>query len=213
MASDIVEFRFKIDVPQTKWLYKLNKRYNQLEFNILSNYLIDEKNGNTLFEIKGSLLDKFIIDFKSIVPITSFLILHYGGDFLLINVRIRDPWILNALVKTKLLLIYPLGVKNGKINISAISERKKVNFFLAELEEKNINFQIIKIGQYQHQKVLTNPQAKLLKILYQNGYYEIPRQISLTNLAGKLKISPSALSESIRRLHKKMARIQLFEEY
>jgi predicted DNA binding protein len=79
------------------------------------------------------------------------------------------------------------------------------------MEEKNINFQILKIGQYQRHKVLTNRQANLLKILYQNGYYEIPRQISLTNLAGKLKISPSALSESILRLHKSIARIQLLD--
>jgi predicted DNA binding protein len=212
MPSDIVQCRFDIEVPQTKWLYKLNKSYSHLDFNILSNYLINENIGNTLFEIKGFPLDKFIKEFKSIVPISSFLILHNGEDFLLLNVRIRDPWIINALVKTKLLLIYPLKVKNGKIIISVISEREKVNNFLENLEKSNINFHIIQIGQYQHRKVLTYRQTKLLKILYQNGYYEIPRKTSLTSLAKKLKISPSALSESIRRLHKNLARLQLYEE-
>lgn len=210
MTADIVQVRFEIKVPGSKWLAKLNKEFNHLTFNILSKYLIDEDIGNTLFEIKGIQLDSFIAKFKSTMSLSSFQILHQGDDFLILNVKIKDPWILNALVKTELLFLYPLNVIDGIIKVTAIAEREKVDRFLAELEAKNINFKIITISQYQYERLLTSRQTKLLEMLYKSGYYEVPRRISLTELAKQLRISPSALSESIRRLHKKIAENQIF---
>jgi len=209
MAADIVQVRFEIKVPRSKWLAKLNTEFSHLSFNILSKYLIDENIGNALFEIKGIQLDSFIAKFKSTMSLSSFQILHQGDDFLILNVRIKDPWILNALVKTELLLLYPLNVIDGTIKVTAIAEREKVDRFLDELEEKEIKFMIKKIGQYQHERLLTPRQTRLLERLYKSGYYEVPRRISLTELAKSLKISPSALSESIRRLHKKIAKNQI----
>jgi len=211
MTTDIVQVKFEIQVPSIKWLYRLNKKYSELSFNILSNYIINEKIGNTLFEIKGNSLAKFLKEFKNLIPPSSYRVLYQDDNLLLMNVKIEDPWIFNALVKTKLLLMYPLNIKEGKIHMSAVTERKKVDNFLEELEEKNIRFKIMKIGQYQHQKLLSDRQKKLLNTLYKEGYYEVPRAISLSELAKKKGISPSALSESIRRLHKRLAKIQLSE--
>lgn len=205
MSVDIIQVRFEIRVPESKWLFEMNKEYNQLTFNILSKYLIDDNLGSTLFEIKGYRLKDFIEKFKNKMSPSFFQILHQGDNFLLLNVKTKDPWILNALVKTELLFLYPLKIFNGVIKVTAVAERKKVDHFLSELEQKDIKFKIIRIGQYQQERLLSVRQSKLLEILYQNGYYEVPRKISLTKLANKLKISPSALSESIRRLHKKIA--------
>jgi hypothetical protein len=208
MSSDIIQVRFEIRVPDGKWLAILNKEYNYLTFNIISNLVIDENLGNTLIEIKGLPLKTFIEEFKNTVPSSSFQFLHQEDNFLLLNVKTKDPWILNALVKTELLFLYPLQIIDGVIKVTAIAERKKVDKFLVELEQKEIEFKIIRIGEYQQERLLSGRQTKLLKMLYQNGYYEVPRRISLTKLAKKLDVSPSALSESIRRVHKKLARNQ-----
>lgn len=209
MAADIVQVRFEITVPRNKWLAKLNKEFNHLTFNIISNFLIDENLGNTLFEIKGISLKAFIEGFKKTVSLSSFQFLHQGDDFLLLNVKTKDPWILNALVKTELVFLYPLKVIDGVIKITAISDRKKVDRFLTELEQEDIKYKINRIGYYQHERLLSTRQTKMLEILYKSGYYEIPRKISLTDLAKSLNISSSALSESIRRIHRKIAKNQI----
>jgi hypothetical protein len=209
MTVDIVNVRFEIRIPKEKWLAKLNKEFSHLDFNIVSNFLIGENLGNTLFEIKGVSLNRFMLKFKDTLSLSSFQILHQGDDSLLLNVKTKDPWILNALVKTELLFLYPLNVIDGIIEVNAIAERKKIDHFLSELEQKDIRYKIKKIGQYQPKKLLSVRQSRLLMELYKKGYYEIPRKISLTELAKKHKISPSALSESIRRLHKKIAKNHL----
>jgi hypothetical protein len=53
----------------------------------------------------------------------------------------------------------------------------------------------------QDQSGLTDAQQEVLTLGFEHGYYEIPRQISVQELAAKLDISHQALSERLRRAH------------
>jgi len=211
MKEDIVQVHFKITIPEEKWLAKLNRKYSELTFNMLSKYLIDEKTGNTLFELKGHAIKNFLEDLKKLLKPSDFTILHAGNNFLLVNVKTKDPWVLNALIKTELLLIYPLKVKQGKIQINAITNRKKIDKFLSVLEKKHIPFSITSIGKYKRGFILSERQRDILKRVYKEGYYEIPRKFNQKSLALKFNISPSALSENLRRIHRKLAEHYLNE--
>ncbi len=46
---------------------------------------------------------------------------------------------------------------------------------------------------------LTNPQREALRTAYEMGHYEIPQSASLESVADELEISPSSLSERLRR--------------
>lgn len=54
---------------------------------------------------------------------------------------------------------------------------------------------------------LTDRQREALRIAYERGYFAIPREASLDDIAGELDISASSLSERLRR-----AQTQLIEE-
>jgi len=54
---------------------------------------------------------------------------------------------------------------------------------------------------------LTDRQDEALRIAYERGYFDIPRQASLEDVAEELKITPSSVSERLRR-----AQTQLIEE-
>jgi len=54
---------------------------------------------------------------------------------------------------------------------------------------------------------LTDRQYEALRIAYERGYFDIPRRASLEDVAGELDISPSSVSERLRR-----AQTQLIEE-
>ncbi|MHA1344644.1 MAG: hypothetical protein ACTSQG_11695, partial [Promethearchaeota archaeon] len=138
MKNDIVQVKFKISVPKIKWIAKINNKYPNLDFKILSKSLIANNIGNTLFLIKGKNIKSFLSDFKNLVMPSEYQIFFESSDSLLINVKSIDPLILKALIKTQLLLIYPLTIKNGKILINAIAERAKIDSFLTELEKKKI---------------------------------------------------------------------------
>jgi predicted DNA binding protein len=205
MTKDVVYVRLRISIPSSKWLAQISKSYPHLQVKILSNYLIDINTGIILLKIEGIINNDFnsiLIDNKLAL---SHQILFSRNNFSLINVKENDPWVLNTLIKTELLFTYPIVVKDAKLNVDIIAQRKRVDSFLNELEKRKIQVEIRSIGHYQKEIVLSNQQKQILKKAYNLGYFEIPRRISLTNFAKKLEISPSALSESLRRINKKLA--------
>ena len=58
---------------------------------------------------------------------------------------------------------------------------------------------------------LTDPQEEAITEAYRHGYYDVPREISLEELAEELDISHQALSERLRRANKVLAGEQLDE--
>lgn len=204
MSQDIVQIKLKIDIPQDKWLAKFNKKYPELNFYILSKFLIDDKTGLTLYQINGPSVTRFISDFKEKSTKISSQILFEGEELVLLNVKVVDPWILNTLVKTELLIIYPILVKEGKIRIEAITDRFKVDHFMTQLGKKGIKAAIESIGYYYKSALLTSRQNEILNAASKNGYFDIPRRISLTEFAKTLHISKSALSENMRRIYKRL---------
>ena len=176
-----------------------------MNFHILSSFLIGENSGITSFQIRGSSVKQFISDFKDNLAKNSSQILFEGEDLVILNVIEADPWILNTLVKTKLLISYPVLVKEGKIRMEAITNRSKVDRFLTQLEKKEIKTKIERIGYGFKPTLLTQRQNEILNVAYKNGYFDIPRKISLTEFANNLNISKSALSETLRRIFKRLS--------
>ena len=205
MSQDIVQIKLSIEVPQEKWLATFNDKYPELQFHILSSFLIGENTGITSFQIRGSSVKRFISDFKEKSTEKTAQILYEGESLVILNVREVDPWILNTLVKTELLISYPVLVKEGKIRIEAITYRSKVDRFLTQLKKKDIKAKIERIGYYYKSTLLTQRQNEIINLAYQNGYFDIPRSTSLSEFAKDLHISKSALSETLRRIFKKLA--------
>ncbi|MBY9020449.1 MAG: helix-turn-helix domain-containing protein, partial [Candidatus Lokiarchaeota archaeon] len=108
-------------------------------------------------------------------------------------------------VKTELLISYPVLVKEGKIRMEAITNRSKVDRFLIQLNKKDIEAKIERIGYFYKTTLLTQRQNEIINLAYQKGFFNIPRSISLTEFAKDLNISKSALSETLRRIFKKLA--------
>lgn len=205
MSQDIVQIKLSIEIPQDKWLAIFNKKYPELNFQIRSNFPIDTNNGITSFQIRGSSVKQFISDFKDTSSKKTSQILFEGEDIVILNVKEVDPWILNTLVKTELLVSYPVLVKEGKIKMEAITSRSKVDRFLAQLKKKGITAKIERIGYYFKSTLLTKRQNEIVNLAYQKGFFNIPRTVSLSKFASDLNISKSALSETLRRIFKKLA--------
>lgn len=210
MSHDIIQINLSIDIPQEKWLATFNKKYPELNFNILSKFLIRENLGIISFQIRGSSITHFISDFKEKLERREYQILYQSEDLVILNIKENNPWILNTLVKTELLISYPVLVKDGKLLIEAITNRSKVDIFLTQLKKRKIKAKIERIGYYYKLTLLTQRQNEIVNLAYQNGFFNIPRKISLSEFASELKISKSALSETLRRIFKKLAHNYLF---
>ena len=89
---------------------------------------------------------------------------------------------------------------------------KDLRRFLSRLERINVKYVVEKIRSLKEIGELTAIQEKILRLAYEAGYYDVPRGTSIVNLAKMLGTSPHAISETIRRAHKRLVERYLFLE-
>lgn len=85
--------------------------------------------------------------------------------------------------------------------------------FHNRLKESGITYDIKRIyefdGDNEDTELLTSPQREALKAAVEHGYFAIPRQISLGELANEVGISHQALSERLRRAYEQLAQSEV----
>ncbi|WP_254764578.1 helix-turn-helix domain-containing protein [Natrinema marinum] len=97
-------------------------------------------------------------------------------------------------------------------------DREGLSSAVSAIEERDVRIDIkrmVEAGQNDDLETtaaaLTEPQQEAIAEAYRQGYYDVPREISLEELANELDISHQALSERLRRANRVLAGEQLDE--
>jgi predicted DNA binding protein len=84
------------------------------------------------------------------------------------------------------------------MNPSAIKD------FAMRMENKGMPVHVMTKTEYLENDVLTPKQFRAILFAYQNGYFDVERRVTMTELAGQLGTSTPALAETLRRGMKKI---------
>ncbi|ELY51160.1 helix-turn-helix domain-containing protein [Natronolimnohabitans innermongolicus] len=96
-------------------------------------------------------------------------------------------------------------------------EREELSDAVSAIEDSSTRVDVrrmVEAGQdegLETTAALTDPQQEAIAEAYRQGYYDVPREISLEELASELDISHQALSERLRRANRVLASEQLDE--
>jgi predicted DNA binding protein len=203
--TDIVQLKFSFTIPTNRWLGQISVKYPLLQFNVLSTLLLKKNQVNSLIQIKGVKLDNFWNDLSNTYDEEKYALVFRDTNTILINIIFDGPWILQNIMDAQLIIRFPLIISNGMISIELIAKRNKIELMFKNPKWKGINVSVKQIGQYCPDSLLTPKQTDILIHALKNGFYDIPRKKTLSSMASALNLSPSALSENIRRINKKLS--------
>jgi predicted DNA binding protein len=104
-------------------------------------------------------------------------------------------------------LQFPVRIQAGTIRWEIVARRSKFLPILEFARKVDPNLQIVSIRRRplrSHLPQLTDSQHELLTHAIEAGYFAVPREITLTELAKRLNRSKSALSEAIATIERKL---------
>ena len=164
-----------------------------------------------LFEIRlncpiGEFLKKLEgknINYKEVLKISKDVI----KAFLLI----KNCILVKAFLETNC-LFKDIEVSNEDIIVTLIVPSKNVNNLFENLDKYNIKYRIMYIRILKSKRRLTKREEELIRYALENGFYDIPRKITLEDIASRFNLSVSTVSEIIRRGEKKILE-EFFEKY
>ncbi len=208
--------RIKIKFPEQIWISEIFKNYPDIKMEI-SHFLpydLEKSIGNSVIEILHYNIDPIIEQISNHPSVFELNIIEKEENKVKFNVKTKDPYLLYAIIKCGVLVDFPVRVEEGFAYWRLISSRERIDQLLTLFEQKNIDFELLRIGVSPYiieddKNKLTFDESSILDKAISLGFFEIPRNISLEELATQLGKSKSALSVMLRKIIKKKV---LFEK-
>ena len=202
--------RIKIKFPDELWFSNIFSQFHDIKMEILYflPYDLEKSIGNAIVEIMHYDIDSIIKEIRNHESVFEFSVLEKEKNKVKFNVKTKDPYLLYGVIKYGVLVNFPVKVKEGYAYWKLISTRKRIDQLLTLFENKGIDFELLRIGNspYEiddHSSKLSFEEEQILEKAINSGFFEVPRKISLEELANELGKSKSALSVMLRKIIKK----------
>lgn len=202
--------RVKIRFPEQLWISHIFKKFHDVRMEI-ENFLpydLENSIGNSIIEIKHHKVNLILDEIRNHKSVIEFSLLEKEENRIKFNVKTKDPYLLYAVINCGVLVDFPVNVKDGFAYWRLISNRESIDRLLNIFEERKIEFDLLRIGNSPYslddeKNKLTIEESNVLDQAINSGFFEIPRNISLEELANQLGKSKSALSVMLRKIIKK----------
>ncbi|TXT63188.1 MAG: hypothetical protein BAJALOKI1v1_770006 [Promethearchaeota archaeon] len=211
MNSEITTLAtIKIKFPEDIWISEVFNKYFDVKMEILYflPYDLEESIGNAVIEINHHNIDSIIEDIESHPSVFEFHIVNKEANRIKINVKTKDPYLLYAVIKCGVLVDFPVKVEEGYAYWDLISTRRSIDEVLSLFEEEGIKYELLRIGNSNinledGKYELSLDELELLGMAIREGFFDVPRKISLEELSHKMNKSKSTLSVQLRKIIKK----------
>jgi predicted DNA binding protein len=177
-------------------------------------YDFENSIGNSIIEIFHHSIDLIIEEIRNHKSVIEFSVLEKEKTRVKFNVKTKDPFLLYAIINCGVLINFPVRVRDGYAYWRLVSSRKSIDDLLTLFEQKGIDHTLLRIGTSPYnvdddKNKLTLDESTILNKAISLGFFEIPRNISLEELANELGKSKSALSVTLRKIIKKKVMVEM----
>ena len=208
--------RIKIKFPNEIWISAIFEKFPDIKMKIFYflPYDLEKSIGNAIIEIQYHDIKSIAEMVKKHPSVFEFSMVEQEETRIKFNIKTKDPYLLYAVIKCGVLINFPVNIREGFAYWKLIASRERIDQLLTLFEEKNIEFELLKIGKAPYnlegdENVLTLEESRVLDKAIEMGFFEVPRKISLESLANSLGKSKSALSVMLRKIIKKKVLIEL----
>jgi len=189
------------------WTMKFTRAHPGARVEILNRSAINGDLGVSDYWITGGVPGAWTREIQSYPDVKKVDALAEVGGGSLYRVSDRNPPVVHLYRKLGLPLQFPMRMQAGYIRWEVVSRQDEFRAILAYAREVDPRVEVVSIRNRplrSHLPMLTETQQALLTRAMSEGYFAVPRGITLTELARRLNRSKSAISESIATIEKKL---------
>lgn len=113
--------------------------------------------------------------------------------------------ICRILTDSDVFLISAESKGSGKVEWTlVVSDKSVLKGIFDHLKTKGVESELVKLTKIDDKESLTERQDKITHVAFERGYFDYPKRISLRELARMFDVSPSTLSEILRKGQRKI---------
>jgi len=196
----------EITVPDAVWIGELSRNHPDAQFEILTVFP-QEQGGVALAEITAPDVESVVLEMDSYDAVTSTDYLQRSDDTALVQFETSNPVLLLPVKNAGTPLELPFTVLDGSVEWEVTAPRDRLSNLGDQLRQFGIEFDVISVRQeMETEQLLTPKQLRLIETAVAEGYYDTPRECTLTELADEADIAKSTCSETLHRAEEKVVK-------
>jgi len=201
----MMEAVISLKIPQN-WMSEIPEKH-PVSIKVIERVPYSEKGVKDLVEIVGpeEVMDDVLRDIKRnpLVSKVDTTVTDRGKVIGAVTTSRCD--ICRILTDADVFLISAESRGSGKVEWTLIlSDKDVLKGIFDHLKAKSVIAELVKLTKIDDKETLTDRQDKITHVAFERGYFDYPKRISLRELAKMFDVSPSTLSEILRKGQRKI---------
>ncbi|NHN60269.1 MULTISPECIES: helix-turn-helix domain-containing protein [Halorussus] len=198
--------KLHITLPEGIWISEVSTAHPDAEFRVLAAFPAEET-GVGLLEVTSSDLPAVVGAMDDREDIVRLDLQQASEESALVEFETTAPLLLFSVQESGLPLELPFTIVDGVAEVELTASRDRLSAFTAQLEAFGMSFDVEYVRELVNsESLLTDRQRELLNAAVDEGYYDTPRECSLTELAEEAGVAKSTASETLHRVEEKIVK-------
>ncbi len=203
----VLGVKLRVTLPSTVWSRPFSVKHPNLRIELIDR--MEVGSGLTLVEVQihGERATDWGVEIRTLPNVEEVEVISTGGETGLYRIIYKGDPFIPTLRELKLLRRFPIHIQAGVATWVVVGPEPKVRRLLTHLHSNSIGVEVVSVGRGPPSHgpfSLTSRQHQILRRAMLEGYFEVPRRVSLTELAPKIGIAASTLSVTLAVIEKKI---------
>lgn len=195
----MVQACLRIELSERQWKGSVSRTHDDVAFQLLGTVLDGDGAVETV-SVSGHHVDEYLSDIDSHPDVAAFDSVDRRDGSATIQLQTLEPLVIRAAARAGTPLSYPTTVRRGWLATTVIGTRAGISSLGEQLRTDGLDFEVASINSdHDVSQVLTDRQEEVLFAAIERGYYESPRECTLTAVAEELDIAKSTCSAILQR--------------
>lgn len=200
----MVTARLEITPPASEWFVQLSTEHPEDEFTLLTLY---DAGPHLLgiFEVETTALPAVLDTLSEIESIVTYELIHTTGEFAVIEYSVTESRVYSATIESGTLPPASVTVRNGVLLVEITIPHDRLSGTIEAIEAIGGSCELLSLSRAEGtESLLTDAQRRFITEAVKHGYYDTPRQCTLTELASVLDVTPAAASTMAHRAEERI---------
>jgi hypothetical protein len=191
--------KLTIDLPEAVWIGEVSREFPSTTFRVLSAVPSGDA-GFGLLEIEGESIPPVLDAIEDRAGISAVELMQRTEDTAVVQFETSEPLLLLSIQESGAPIELPLTIRDGKAVIELTASRDRLSEFGRQLEAFGMSYTLNRVyDAVDTPTLLTDQQRRLLVSAVELGYYDTPRECTLTELAEEVDLAKSTASVTLHR--------------
>ena len=202
----MAQIRLLVDLPDGPWIADLSREFPDAVFRVLSGTPGDDA-AFALVRVSTDDPDAVIDAMRDHPGLVETSEMARGPGDVTLQIESATPLLLLAAQRAGVPIEMPVEVTDGVAALDATGAHDRLSAFGDRLRDIGLEYEVEFVQQRVNpSQLLTGTQLDLLLTAVELGYYDVPRECTLTEVAEEAGIAKSTCSETLQRVERTVVR-------